>query len=461
MLLPRTHSSTAARTAQSTLRKATVVASAALLVAGPFVAQAAADPAPAPVPSVALPADLVDAVQRDLKLSPADYLHRADVAQQLGAFAATAQQQYPAVFGGAWLDQAGNPIVGLTHGAGAGAARQAAQNAGFQVRDVAKSADQLSEEKAAFQMWLTGQPHDTAEAVRGAVVDIANNTVAVRVDKAGLPMPSFIDPTRVLVTAPPVVAEPIDGSAVGVSAGGGPGGSEAAGDGYVARTPERSLRCSLGFNGTDANGNVVNITAGHCNPNVSTAGTDAAATVYDLVGDSTGVQVGTISQSSLANEDYSIVAINGDNAGRFSNSLVRVPGQAPVTLTGTALPVVGAPVCKSGSRSGFNCGTVNAVDQVVQVGSRQMTHSFSANICAVQGDSGGPIITGTSALGISSASSVPDNKIVGQPDIDQVLNQYCQVADINGMITGNTPQLYGQPIQAVLDENPGLSIRTN
>ncbi len=403
---------------------------------GPTAAVANAEPAPA------LPSDLIAAVTRDLKISPEEYLRRAELGQQVAAFATSAQRQYPGVFGGAWLDDAGKAIVAVAQGPGAEEARKAAESAGFEVRNVAKSEAALRGEKSAFDRWLESQPEAVAALVRGVVIDTVNNSIAVRVDQAGLPMPSFVDPSRVIVMAPPVAAELLpQGTAI---AEGDNRAALAGGDGYASVGGGSQLRCSFGFNGTDRAGNVVNISAGHCNPDLGNA-----SAVHELLPqERRGAQLGVFQKSVLGNQDYSIIRINDSFADRFSNNSVKVPGAGPIAVDGVATPVVGAPVCKSGSRTGFSCGVVNAVDQTVQVGDRELTQSFSANICALPGDSGGPIVTGRLALGISSASSVADYPI-------------CEIPNLIGALTGNAPQLFAQPVSVVLSDNPGLRIRTN
>ncbi|MFI9506855.1 protease [Nocardia sp. NPDC052566] len=425
------------------IRKTAIAASAAILLLGPTAAVASAQPEQAP----ALPAELVSAIARDLKISPEEYLKRADAAQQVAAYATTAQRQYPQVFAGSWLDEGGKGVVALAQGPGAEEARKAAQSAGFDVRTVAKSESALRGEKSAFERWLSGQPAAVASLVRGVVIDTVNNSIAVRVDQVGLPMPSFIDPARVIVMAPPVAGERTTLQASEIA--GEARGALAAGDGYASTQGRMSLRCSLGFNGTDRSGNTVNISAGHCNPDIPAAGGPNASGVFELIGgDRLGAQLGQFQKSVLGEQDYSIIRINDQSRDRFANNLVKVPGAGPIPIDGVATPVVGAPVCKSGSRTGFSCGVVNAVDQTVQIGERLQTQSFSANICALPGDSGGPIVTGRLALGISSASSVADYPI-------------CEIPNLIGALTGNAPQLFGQPISVVLSDNPGLKVRTN
>ncbi|WP_067694760.1 S1 family peptidase [Nocardia jejuensis] len=424
--------------------RSAVIAAAALLVAGPLAGSAHAEPA-----TPDLPAELVAAISRDLKISPQDYLQRADLAQQIAAFATTAQRQFPQVFAGAWLNEGGQAVIALADGPEIDKARKAVQDAGFVAKDVSKSESTLRSEKNAFQSWLKDQPADVSKSVRGVAIDTVNNTIAVRVDKAGLPMPGFVDPAQVIVMpVPPTGSEEANVQQAGAVAGEGPR-ALAAGDAYASVAGRMSLRCSLGFNGTDGSGNVVNISAGHCNPNIPATGGANSPGVFELVGsENLGSQVGSFQKSVLGAQDYSVISINDQARDRFSNNLVRVPGAAPIAVSGVAVPVVGAPVCKSGSRTGFSCGVVNAVDQTVQVGERTMTQSFSANICALPGDSGGPIVTGTLALGISSASSVADYPI-------------CEIPNLIGLITGNAPQLFAQPVSVVLSDNPGLRVRTS
>jgi len=448
MPLPRIPSSHAAvRSPRALFRNVAVAASAAVLVMGPLAATASADPAPAPAPN--LPATLIAAVQRDLKISPQEYLRRAALAEQVGNFTTTAQRQFPQTFAGAWLDEAGKAVVALAPGEGHDAARKAVTTAGYQVKEVAKSETELRSEKGAFQQWLAGQPKSVAGQVRGAVIDTVSNALAVRVDKSGLPMPGFIDPSRVSVMAA-APAGPEQSDLPKAAAVADPNGTPiAAGDAYASVAGKMQLICSSGFNGTDSRGTVVNITAGHCDPNIPAAGTSNAPGMFEVLpGNHLGTQVGTFQKSVLGAEDYSIVAINSANRDRFSNNLVRVPSQAPIAITGVVDPVVGQPICKVGSRTGFSCGVVNAVDQEVQVGDHNLEHSFSANICALPGDSGGPLVSGTKAVGVSSASSVADYPI-------------CEIPNLIGAVTGNAPQLFAQPVHAILSDNPGLRIRTN
>jgi len=216
------------------------------------------------------------------------------------------------------------------------------------------------------------------------------------------------------------------------------------GDGIVASSGTAGLRCSVGFNGVDSTGAPVIITAGHCDPNLAAAGTAGASQVQGL----DGSPVGTVARGSLDGHDWSVVRVNDDVADRFRNNDIRVPGAAPLDITGVAEPVVGMPVCKAGATTGFTCGTVTAVGQTVDVGARVLRDAVVTDICALQGDSGGPLVSGTAAVGISSASNVGQ---FGQ----------CAVADAVAFVSGTGPQLFATPMSKILEDNPGLSLRTS
>ena len=61
-----------------------------------------------------LPRELVDAVVRDLKISPQEYLDRAARAQELSTYASDFRASRPADFAGAWIGPDGNAVVAVT-----------------------------------------------------------------------------------------------------------------------------------------------------------------------------------------------------------------------------------------------------------------------------------------------------------------------------------------------------------
>lgn len=419
-------------------RRVAMVASAALLLLTPALAHAE----PAAPPATELPPELVTAIQRDLGLSPEQYLAKADAGQKLVAFANELRGKFPETFAGAWLDPAGTPLIGLAPGPDSGDARKAAEAAGYAVKDLPRSERALGDQLTKAQEWISTLPQPLAGLVGGAVVDVVNNNVVLRVadtaNVGGIELPDFL-------TDAVVALSPALGSVAPVTDNGGaPADAMLGGDSYAAENSAGAFRCSLGFNGTDRDGKTVNISAGHCDPSRGASGT----TVFQMPGGGEfGPRLGTFARTNLQGHDFSIIRIDDAAAYRFQNNLVRVPGHSPLRISGTADPVVGAPVCKSGLTTGFTCGTVNAVNLRVAVGSRTLENGFSANICALQGDSGGTIVTGDRALGISSASNVGDM-------------QHCAIAAVVTTVLGDSPQLFATPINAILADNPGLKVRT-
>ncbi|TQF69236.1 S1 family peptidase [Rhodococcus spelaei] len=428
-------------------RRAAMIGTAALLLIAPSAALAHADPV-TPAPAAPLPADLVTAIQRDLGLSPEQYLAKAESGQKLVGFANELRAKFPDNFAGAWLDPSGKPLIGLTDGKDADAARKAAEAAGYTVKDLPHSEKALQDQLAKANSWIAKLPAPLAGLVGGAVVDTVNNNLVLRVTNTaeigGLQLPDFLD--GVVLALSPALGSVAPAA---VNNGGAPADALLGGDSYAAENKDGAFRCSLGFNGTDASGATVNISAGHCDPNRGAAGTSAASIAFQMPADGVfGPRFGTFARTNLDGHDFSVIRIDNDAAPRFQNNLVRVPRQAPLAITGTADPVVGAPVCKSGLTTGFSCGTINAVDQTVKVGQRTLRNGFSANICALEGDSGGTVVTGDRALGISSASNVGDMK-------------YCEVASVVTTLMGDSPQLFATPINAIIGDNPGLKVRTS
>ncbi|MGW6377486.1 Ig-like domain repeat protein [Rhodococcus sp. NPDC055112] len=626
-------------------RRAAMIGTAALLLVAPCVALAQAEPTgPAP----ALPADMVAAIQRDLGLSPAQYLDQAKAGQDLVAFADTLRGKFPTAFAGAWLDAAGTPLVGLADGPDKAAARTAVEAAGYQVKDQTRSENALHDLLGQLNTWIQQLPAPLAGLVNGTAIDPAANDIALEVkDTAagqGLQLPDFLgfvrvakgpassselpgfgslgssDPTKPTTdpttdpAATTVTLNPITGAKVGTAitltatvnpaAAGGeidfadgddvlgtaqvgangtathqwtpttagqrtitaifsgrdgvPGSTttaqvtvakansntvastitldpikgatadgkaivlkakvtpaaaggtvvfeddkntyheeaQVAADGTatqewypsiagkvtikatfsgrdgitgstttaqvtVAGPPKPTtppppapdailggdvygvenenggqFNCSFGFNGTDASGHAVNISAGHCDTDAAAAGTLYASIAFeDFGGVRFGDRYGTFDKTVMDGFDYSVIKIDDNVAKRFANNYVRAPGSDPVAITGTADPVVGAPACTSGKTTGYLCGKVTSINQRTKLGSATLKNAFRTNICTNKGDSGGPVLTGTKALGITAGG--------------------------NGCPTGAPRSNISSPITSILADNPGLKVRTN
>lgn len=457
----------------------------ALVAAGSFTCPAAADPRSA---DLVLPAGLSEAVKRDLGIDPAEYLTRAERTHRLAEFGKAARIAHPVAFAGIRME-GDRAIVSLADGVSAERARTAAEEAGFTVETVADSEATLRGRRTVFERWLAGQTRSVAESIVGYGIDVAHNSFAVRLAK-DVQLPAEAGPVRSVAAVLPE-ARPDDApiSAQSIAA------EEASGDviggqAYAVELGGKTAYCSFGFNGTDGEGHAVNITAGHCDPGnlvepakktsepqrvFATQPRDRAEVAAGEL-PLRGTELGYFDVSRFNPHDYAIVRINKADAPRFQNNLVsarRLPqpsssvdtagsvGQLPagssgagaerqevVRIDGTTEPVAGSAVCKSGFRSGYSCGFVIAAGQIGMMRGLpgnddpvQVQDMFYTSVCAQRGDSGGPIMAGTKAVGINSAI-VPN------------------VTPLDGAC-GHLPVLVGQPISTVLRDNPGMTIRTS
>jgi streptogrisin D len=145
-------------------------------------------------------------------------------------------------------------------------------------------------------------------------------------------------------------------------------------------------RCSLGFN--VRSGDIYfAITAGHCT-NVGATWNDGTTTF--------GSRTGT----SFPTNDYGIIRYNASytvHPGRIAN------GQE-ITSAGNAF--VGQSVRRHGSTTGTRSGTVTGLNATVNYGGGNVVYqTIKTNVCAERGDSGGPLYSGTVALGLTSGGS--------------------------------------------------------
>ncbi|WP_216892083.1 S1 family peptidase [Nocardia alni] len=481
-------------------RRVTLGCCAVLVVAGTVADPAAAAPQSG---GPALPPGLVEAVQRDLGIDADDYLARSTTAQRLAEFGDVARRAYPAIFAGVRMDGI-RPVVSLVDGEDADDARAAADQAGFTVETVTESEAALDGRRAAFEHWLAGQNASVTDSIVGYGIDEAHDSLEVTVAK-DIRVPADVGPVRSVSAVMPEARPDGNPATAQVIADVGPDDDDVVGgEPFAIELAGRTHKCSFGFNGTDADGHTVNITAGHCDPNnlvEPAAKTKQAPRVYEGAGGRRGRELGRFEFSELGPHDYSIVRVDDSVASRFQNNLVstrRLASPAPAAgssgirppagssgtrplagssglrsssaattssapavdttgkdadqdllrIDGVAKPVVGQPVCKSGFRSGYSCGTVLTVGQkgflrgVPGHGTDVVTvqDMFYTDVCAQRGDSGGPIFAGTKALGVNSA-------II---NYSTPLDQGC----------GHLPVLLGQPLSSVLDDHPGLIIRT-
>lgn len=424
--------------------RAAVICSTAFLFFASFTGSASADPVKQS-PADQLPRELAEAVTRDLHISPQDYLDRAARAQELSSYASDFRASRPADFAGAWIGTDGRAVVAVTNGDAA----QAVAKDGFETRQAPVSADGLERSLTDLNNWISSLPREVSEQVNGTSIDILDNQIVIDLVNSpigsALNLPTLLANIKVILS--PGSVKPVDPSPMG-------GDTYVTTSGPIADAALSDISvCSFGFNATDRSGKAVNLTAGHCNPSNLTGAGGSPVYLPNPANVADSKQIGQFQRSSLGADsglDWSVIAL--DDAGvaaGLDRPTVRGANGSTVNITGTAVPVVGAPVCKSGQSSSFTCGVV-AADRVetqlyMDDGSSRTVRGFASTACTLAGDSGGAIVTGTLALGITSGSNSG-----GAPD--------CNEANLALAQYGGTASL-GIPIDQVAAET-GTSIRT-
>jgi streptogrisin C len=150
-----------------------------------------------------------------------------------------------------------------------------------------------------------------------------------------------------------------------------------------------TARCSIGFGVTkgDQQGFA---TAGHCGK----AG--ATTTGYNQVAQ------GTFQASVFPGQDMAWVGVNSDWT---ATPAVKGEGDQDVLTAGSVQALTGAAVCRSGSTTGWHCGTIEQHDTSVNYAEGTVNGVTRTTVCAEPGDSGGSYISGVQAQGVTSGGS--------------------------------------------------------
>jgi streptogrisin C len=174
-------------------------------------------------------------------------------------------------------------------------------------------------------------------------------------------------------------------------------------------------RCSVGFS---VGGGFV--TAGHC-------GTTGATTTQPG---------GRFGGSSFPGNDYAYVQVN---AGNTPVGAVNNYAGGRVAVAGSQDAAVGATVCRSGSTTGWHCGTIQARNASVTYPQGTVTGLIRTNVCAEPGDSGGSLLAGSQAQGVTSGGS--GNCSSGGTTFFQPVNEILQAFGLT-LVTSGGP---GEP----------------
>ena len=351
-------------------RTVAVTLSAGLIAALTTPVVAAPSPTVGATPTTAGMLDLASpqmlvAIQRDLGLSPTEAVDRLVREEAATRLEQKLRQRLGADFAGAWLTDEQQLVVAVTDPDHSAAVRAA----GAVPTVVEHSAAALEAAKATLDH--SAQP--AADAVIGWHVDVVTNTVVVSASPQGIAeaeafiAASGIDPTLVRIeptSESPQLLYDIRG-----------------GDAYYLGNGQ----CSSGFAVTRGF-----VTAGHC----GRAGTTTRGYNYVLQG--------TVRGSVFPGSDMAWVETNAHWTprpwvNRYSGTIV---------VNGSTEAPINATVCRSGSTTGYRCGTITHKNQTVNYVQGPVRGLTRTTACAHYGDSGGSFIAaGIHAQGVASGGS--------------------------------------------------------
>lgn len=301
--------------------------------------------------------DIQAALQRDLGLTPQQAEARYQQEKVAWSKDKTLRIALGGDFAGSRFDaESGKLVVDV-----ADASRAAeVTSAGALVRVVDKSAAELGATKAKLDRNGAAVP----KSVAGWRVDEATNDVVLSVHGSAAEAASWAKGLGADVRIEHVAEQPrtfwdlIGGQAIRTSSG---------------------SRCSLGFNARNSSGTRYVITAGHC---TNLGGTWSGS----------GGTIGTVAGSSFPTNDYGRITVSSSSA--VSTPLVdRYSAGSDVTVAGSQAAGNGAAVCRSGSTTGWHCGSISSTSATVCYSQGCIYDTIRTNVCAEPGDSGGSLVT--------------------------------------------------------------------
>ncbi|GGJ77309.1 hypothetical protein GCM10010123_04130 [Pilimelia anulata] len=299
---------------------------------------------------------LSDAIQRDLGLTPAAAEARWAADERAGAVERALAARLGERFAGAWITDTGLSVA-ITDPAAAEEVRAA----GATPVAVPRTAAALAAVQARLD--ATKAP----AAVRSWYTDVTTNRVVVTA-------------TSDAAARDFVAAAGVDPAAIGVEVDG---------------RPVRTLADVVG-------GNAYRMGGGRCSVGFPVQGGFATAGHCGKQGTSTSGPTGTFRGSSFPGNDYAWVAVTGADrpvgaVNDYKNGRVPVQGSQQATT--------GAQVCRSGSTTGWHCGSIQGFNASVTYKEGTVSGLIRTNVCAEPGDSGGSLLAGSQAQGVTSGGS--------------------------------------------------------
>lgn len=310
------------------------------------------------------------AMQRDLGLNRAQAERRLANEAEAGAVAGRLRNALGGSFAGAWVS--GTESATLTVATTDATRLQAIRAAGARAAHVPNTLVRLEAAKAGLDR---ASKHRAAPTASSWSVDVRTNTVRLRA--ADLPSARSF-----------VAASGVDRGLVSVGATAErprPLYDIRGGDAYYMG----GGRCSVGFAITRGSQQGF-ATAGHCGR------TGTSTTGYNQVAQ------GSFQASTFPGRDTAWVATNSNWT---STPYVKGQGGQNVRVAGSTQAPVGSSICRSGSTTGWHCGTIQQHNTSVTYPQGTVSGVTRTSVCAEPGDSGGSFISGSQAQGVTSGGS--------------------------------------------------------
>jgi streptogrisin C len=365
------------RHAARSRRAALTALGALVLTALPSAASAAPPPAPEPQPAArttdagAPPARMLHAMERDLGLTPQQATHRLVNEAEAGTRAGMLRNTLGDRFAGAWVS--GATAAELTVATTDAADTAAIEAQGAKAAVVARN---LAELRAVKEKLDAAAVRTGTRQTPVWYVDVKTNRVTVQATSESAAN-AFLGAAGVAGRDVRVRVSPDQPRVLEDLVGG---------DAYYING---QARCSIGFSVTkdDRQGFA---TAGHCgDPGATTTGFNEA-------------DQGTFQASTFPGKDMAWVGVNSDWTATPD---VKAQDGEKIKIAGSVEALVGASVCRSGSTTGWHCGTIQQHDTSVTYPEGTVDGLTETTVCAEPGDSGGPFVSGTQAQGTTSGGS--------------------------------------------------------
>ncbi|WP_447002954.1 S1 family peptidase [Saccharothrix isguenensis] len=331
-------------------------------------------------------AEILSTIQRDLGLDVDQARARLAADARSAETARTLRKRLDTRFGGAWIDSSGALTIGVT--------QPSEVDHDVRTKLVQRSEKDLDAVKAALDANAAKAPR----SVPGWYVDLPTNTVVVKAHPGNVAAArGFVASSGVAASAvryfvtteePRPLIDVVGGNAYTIGSG---------------------TRCSVGFSVTGGF-----VTAGHCG----------------ATGASTANPSGTFRGSSFPGNDYAWVQVAAGNTPR---GLVNNYSGGTVSVAGSQDAPVGSTVCRSGSTTGWHCGTIQARNSSVTYPQGTVSGLIQTTVCAEPGDSGGSLLAGTQAQGVTSGGS--GNCRTGGTTYFQPVNEILQTYGLT-LVTG-------------------------